>query len=396
MKFARWFIVILLFLTILPLSVMAQNNSLNTGDLENKIKEYQNKLNDLHQQKNTLSSQIQYMDTQIYLTELKIEETENKIAATQKEIDLLTTKIEGLDNSLNYLSQMLIKRIVTGYKTRQASFLSILLDSNNANELLNRIKYYKTTQDNNQKTLIQVQETKLNFEEQKKLREEKKVELDQLTQTLENQKSALNSQKSQKQKLLADTQNDEATYQQLLENAQKQLASFRSFVQSAGGGIIAANGFGQGSDGWYYSQRDERWATKTIGYSGETILNVGCLITDIAMMMKKNGSNWTPLDIASNPDYFFSNTAYMLYPSRFSWPIGLNYVNIDIGSIPDEVKNGHPVIAGLYAGAYGTHYITIKTVDNDDYIIHDPYYGPDKKFSEYYSRSAIFVAGVFK
>ena len=114
------------------------------------------------------------------------------------------------------------------------------------------------------------------------------------------------------------------------------------------------------------------------------------------MVMKKYGSNLTPSDIASNSTYFFSNTAYMLFPGRFSWPIGLSYVNISTSDINTEIQAGRPVIVGLYHGAFGTHYIVLKQVDGDDYIIHDPYYGPDKKFSDLYSKSSIFVAGVFK
>lgn len=389
---------LILFLFLLSAHfTFAQNNQTDQkNELEKKIQEYQKKLDELNQQKNTLSSQIQYMDTQIYLTTLKIQETEQNIEHTKKEIDILSSKIEGLDTSLNYLSRLLLERIVERYKKRSISIFSLILDSSNATDFVNQMKYLQTAQENNQKLLIQVQGTKLNFEEQKKLREKKKVELDNLNNTLNQQKMSLNNQKNAKQRLFEITKNDEKTYQNLLEEAQKQLSAFKSFVQTAGGGVISANGFGEGSDGYYYSQRDERWAYKTIGLSNDNLLEVGCLIADIAMIMKKYGKNITPLDIASDANYFFSNTAYMLHPSKFSWPIGLNYTNISTASIDDEIRNGRPVIAGLYAGKYGTHYVILKQIDGGDYVMHDPYYGPDKKFSEYYSKNSIFVAAVFK
>jgi len=366
------------------------------GTIQNRIKELEQKLTDVRQQKNTLSSQIQLMDTQIKLTELKIQETEDKITQTQKEIENITTRIEGLDTSLDYLSKTLLKRIVDGYKKRDVSIFNLLLDSDSAGDLFNRIKYQKTAQENNQKLIVKVQELKNNFEEQKQKREDKKIELDNLNKVLNEQKNNLASQKKAKQNLLAVTQNDERNYQQLLDEARRQLSSFRSFTQAGGGGVIGANAFGTGSDGWYYSQRDARWANNRIGASSENILEVGCLLTDIAMVMKKYGNNMTPADIAGNTSYFFSNTAYMLHPSRFGWPNGLNYSNIDISSIKDEINSGRPVIAGVYAGAYGTHYIVLKAIDGDDFIMHDPYYGPDKKFSEHYNKSSIFVAGVFR
>ena len=208
------------FFFLVIFSIQAQD----TTDLQKKINEYQEKLQQLKQQKNTLSSQIQYMDTQIYLTGLQISATEQKIVETAKEINLLGSRIEGLDQSLDYLSKLLIKRVVEGYKKRPFSVFSLILDNKNANDFLNQVKYLKTAQTNNQKLLYTVQETKTNYEEQKKLREEKKTELDKLTETLNYQKQSLDNQRIQKQKLLADTQNDEKVYQRRLADAQRELS----------------------------------------------------------------------------------------------------------------------------------------------------------------------------
>jgi len=122
------------------------------------------KINQSRQQANTLSSQIKLMDSQINLTLLKIQETEDKIIQTQKEIDNITTRIAGLDTSLDYLSKTLLKRVIDGYKQRSISLLNILLASDNASELLNKIKYQKTDQENNHILIIKIQELKNNFE----------------------------------------------------------------------------------------------------------------------------------------------------------------------------------------------------------------------------------------
>ncbi|MBI3619573.1 C39 family peptidase [Candidatus Roizmanbacteria bacterium] len=383
---------LLLLLFSFASMIMAQDTMQN---VEQKIMEYQTKLDSIRKEKNTLSSQIQYMDTQIYLTELRILDTESKIFTTQKEIELLTARIENLDSSLDHLSKLLIKRIVDGYKKGGVSFFALVLNSDNADDLINRIKYEKTAKNNNQKLLIHVQETKLNFEEQKKLREDKKNKLAALTVNLNRQKVDLDTQKAQKQKLLTDTQNDETTYQRLLAQAQAQLAAFKSFVVTAGAGVISANQFGTGADGSYYSQRDERWAYKTIGYSSENILNVGCLLTSVAMVAKKLGNNVTPLDIAVDPSRFWGNTASMNYP----WPsiAGKNYSAVN--NIDQELQNGNYVIVGVtYSSCAnsngGDHYVVLTKKDGGDYIMNDPIYGPDLKFSSHYS--TICSSGTFK
>lgn len=228
-------IVILTIFFIASQIIVAQNNQeQQIKNIQNKINEYQIKLNQLRQEKNTLASQIQYMETQIYLTTLQITETEQKINLTRKEIEILGARIEGLDTSLDYLSKLLLKKIVEGYKNRSLSFLTALLDSVSADDFISRIKYLKTTQENNQRLLIQVQQTKLNFEEQKKLREEKKLELDSLKTRLANQKLELNNQRAAKQKLLIQTQNDEQIYQELLAKAQAEYAAILGIIAGAG------------------------------------------------------------------------------------------------------------------------------------------------------------------
>ena len=345
------------------------------------------KISQLAKQRNTLASEISYIDTQIYLTNLKVAETENKIEQTEKEIGLLNERIEGLDESLNKLSKLLLKKIVVDYKNKRISLLSIFLEADRIDDLVNRIKYIKTTRENNQKLIIQVQNAKINFEEQKKLREEKKVELDNLKLLLAKQKTDLLNQQNAKRKLLADTQNSEAVYQQILTQAQRQLAAFKSFVQQSGAAtVISANAFGTGSDGNYYSQRDERWAYQTIGYSSENILNVGCLITSTAMVGKKMGLNLTPSDIASNYDNFYGLTAYL----NLNAPIlgGKSRKAISIGEIDSYLNSNQYVIAGVYRTSCnygGDHFVVLTKKEGDTYKMHDPIYGPDKNFSDYYS-----------
>lgn len=212
-------------------SIYAQQNA---SDVAKKIEEYQKKLNDLGRQRDTLSSEIQYMTLQINLTALKIQETEEKIISTQKEIEILTSRIKGLDTALNHLSKLMLKKVVVGYKNRTISFFDMLFDSQNANDFISRVKYLKTAQENNQKLLVQVQETKLNFEEQKSLREEKTIELAKLEAQLNNQKVDLDNQKGAKQKILSVTQNDERVYQRLLEQARAEYAAIQGIISGAG------------------------------------------------------------------------------------------------------------------------------------------------------------------
>ncbi|OGK47826.1 hypothetical protein A2963_03160 [Candidatus Roizmanbacteria bacterium RIFCSPLOWO2_01_FULL_40_13] len=221
---------VIIYLILGQVSV-AQNKA---DDVQKKIGEYQKKLSELTLQRNTLSSEIQYMSLQINLTTLKIQETEEKIISTQNEVEILSSRIEGLDNALDHLTKLLLKKVVENYKNRPASFFELIFDSQNANDFISQVKYLKTAQENNQKLLLQVQETKFNFEEQKSLREKKSVELNELEAQLNSQKASLNNQKAAKQKLLEVTQNDERVYQKLLERAKAEYAAIQGIIAGAG------------------------------------------------------------------------------------------------------------------------------------------------------------------
>lgn len=377
-----------------PQFLVAQESSDDAkNSLQKKIDEYESKLSDLRNQKSTLSSQIQYMDTQIYLTGLRSKETTEKIEKTEYEIETIDDWIDDLDVSLDKLSKTLLERIIAGYKTRQSSVIDVIFDSSNASDVVNKLKYYQIARESNKKVLLEVQEAKLNYEEQRKLREKKKKELDVLKQTLIAQEEELKVQQDAKRTLLQVTQSDESTYSQLLAEAKRQIAAYKQFVQTTGVGTIAADGLGTGEGGWYFSQRDERWANTQMGTSGESVLDVGCFITSIAMVMKFYGADYTPLNISTSSHYFLPGSAYMYLPSTFngSWPNGKNYKNISYSEVSSYVGRNIPVIAGVRGSS---HYVVLKKTDGDDFIMNDPIYGPDKKVSDYYSLSGPY--GIFE
>ncbi len=363
------------------------------NEWEEKKRDAERKLEETLQEQDSLSNEIDRMDTEIYLTELHILETEARIEKTEKEMETLDGRIDGLDTSLDDLSETLISRIAESYKHQNVSLITLLFDADNANSLLEKLQYQQAAQNHNQQLLIEVQQAKLNFQDQKTLREKKRAELASLQETLAVQQSELQNQRGQREQLLAVTQNNESTYRNLIAEADRQIAAFQNFVQSTGVGKIEAGSLGTGEGGWYLSQRDSRWASNVMGSSRMSILDVGCFITSISMVFRSYGFDMNPMTLATNPNFFLPRSAYMYIPSRFngSWPGGKNYKNISAGQIPDYLSRGVPVISGVNGGS---HYIVLKKQEGGEYIMNDPIYGPDLKVSEYYGLSGPF--GIFE
>jgi len=356
-----------------------------TSCLSDKMACLESKLADTKSQADTLSSAISMLNGKIQVQELQIAQTAAEIKQLENEIGELSTRITGLELSLDRMSTLLIERAQTIYKQGTTNPFLLLTESDSLSEFMTDYKYTQMAQRHISQVMKQAENQRLDYDQQKNLKEIKQTEVAKKKALLEKQQQDLNQQKQGKQNLLNITKNDEQRYQQLLSQARSEIASFKNFATSKGGGVVSAQ---NSPDGWYFSQRDERWANQGIGSSAESILNVGCLVSSTAMIKKKFGEDVTPSSIAGNSGYFFSNTAYMLKP----WPAPSGYHYADAGfsqSKLDEELNKNPVIVRISAGPYGTHFVVIKEKKDGAYIMHDPWEGFDKKFTDFYSLGQI-------
>ena len=343
------------------------------------------KLNEISHRKSSLTNEISLINGRINLQQLKIKQTLTEISKLETEIDDLSNQIENLNYSLDRLTDMLLERVRARYKRSRVSSLVLLFNVDSLRSLFLKQRYLDEAGKQTAELMKKAETQRLLYDQQKLKKEQVQIELEDKKMELETQRKELATQKSAQQRILAQTKNSEKVYQKLLAQAEAEIASFKTFTTSKGGGVIGPI---NSPDGWYFSQRDSRWAGAPIGSSGEKILNVGCLITSVAMVKKKFGENVTPAMIALNNGYFFANTAYMLQP--FPAPAGYHYVNLRYSqaTLKEEVAK-NPVIVKLLAGPYGTHFVVIKTEKDGKFIMHDPWEGYDKNFTSYYSLGQI-------
>jgi len=354
---------------------------------------WESRINQAKTEANTLQSAINILNSQIQLQSLKIQQTVNEIYQLEKEIDELTQRIEGLSISLDKLSGILIERIRASYKQSRKQYKANFFASDSFNDFITQYRYLNQAQEQTLEIMHRTELQRATYDQQKQLKKEKQTEVSLKKSELERQKSELDIQKSVKNSLLAETKNNEAIYQQKLAEAIAELNSLKAFSNSKSGSILPEQ---NSPDGWFFSQRDQRWANYLIGSSDMSIMEVGCLISSTAMIKKKLGENVNPITIANNNGYFLYPTAYMSRP----WPTPSGYYyqySAYSQSILDSKLNENPVIVKLSAGPYGTHFIVIKEKKDGQYIMHDPWEGYDKKFNDFYSLSQILqIASLVK
>lgn len=204
------------------------------GDLQKKIAEYQQQIDSLQDQEKTLKQQIALMDSQIKLTGLKIIETQNKIKILTEEIKTLSAKIVRLEDSLNFISKVLLERLAEAYKSSRIDPTVLLFSSRNFSEFVLRYRYLQKLQFHDRELLLSMEKTRTNYDDQKTLKAEAQKSMEKLGKQLVVQKAELNSQVAVRKKLLDETKGKEAVYQKLLADARAELEAILGILEGKG------------------------------------------------------------------------------------------------------------------------------------------------------------------
>lgn len=336
------------------------------SDLQKTIDELNQKIKDTQNRAATLANQISYMDNQSRLTTLKIQETTEKVAQTEAEIEILTSRIVILEKSLTNISGLLIDRVVATYKNLHVPAGLTIFSSDGFSELISRTKYLSLVQAHDKKILFDVQSTKADFEQQKKLMEEKKQELDLLTKKLEDQKASLAQQKQEKESLLIITKNDEKRYQELLAKTKAEQAAIQSAVRQA---LLSLK------DGTPVEEGKE---IALVGNTGAPSCSTGA---HLHFEVTKDGARQNPTDYLKSRDVIWDNAPDGPFPFNGSWNWPLNS--------PIRVTQGYGMTYFARTGFYGGGGHTGVDMNSTDIVIHAPKNGTLYKGSTRCGSSAI-------
>lgn len=199
-----------------------------------KITCLQTKISEKQSQAQTLANIITVLSSQISVQELQIRQTKLEIAKLIDEVDALTNRISGINVSLDRMSLAMIERISTNYKRREVNAFYLLLNSESLEHFSTKYKYIKLAQAHTTDVMKQTESQKIDYDEQKRLKEEKQKEIEQKRALLQTQQNQLTSQRADQQVLLDQTKNDEKRYQEELARTLAESGAIRSIVAGRG------------------------------------------------------------------------------------------------------------------------------------------------------------------
>ncbi len=194
----------------------------------------QKKLEEINGEKITLTNTISLINGKISLQELQINQLEGEISQLEKEILELGNRITGLNVSLDRLSTVLIDRIKAQYKQSQLSPIVLIASSQSFNHLVSQYKYVTQAGQQTALAMGKAETQRIEYDEQKALKEEKQVEVQTKQSKLQTERGALSKQKQEQQFLLTETRNNEAKYQAELEKTLAELNAIQSIIAGKG------------------------------------------------------------------------------------------------------------------------------------------------------------------
>jgi predicted nucleic acid-binding Zn-ribbon protein len=333
---------------------------------------------------NLLNDQIDYINQQQTNTQQGLEDVKNRIFDISNQITDLTGSIADNEKTIAYQKTILAGLMQTYYDYDQQGLLKIMLLDQSLSSF-SQSDYVEQSGSKVSDVLTTIQNTQAELSKEKQQLSDAYDQNTQLKSQLQDKQFSLQATENQKQALLTQTQGQEQQYENMLANIEAEKNQLFDFSSAGNLSDVFASLKNYptppknewASTSWYYSQRDPRWGTERIGLSPYLMENDGCAVTSVSMVFKDLGASINPGQLAKDNIFY---DALIDWPNSWKGNINLasstGHGNINWSTVNKYVDNGTPVIVHIN-GSGGGHYVVITGRDSHDYIVHDPYFGPN-------------------
>jgi murein DD-endopeptidase MepM/ murein hydrolase activator NlpD len=194
--------------------------------IEEEIKIYQKELEGIGREKNSLSKSIKELDVTKKKLVADINVTQKKIDKTNLTIQNLSSDINTKERNINHGVESIKAGIQQTSEFEDSTMVEILLSQDDFSEIWNDIDNIVTLREKIRSNVVELKEVKVELEDTRAETIDAKNELIALKSKLSDQQKVVVQNTNEKNKLLKETQNNEANYQKLIK---EQLAKKEAF-----------------------------------------------------------------------------------------------------------------------------------------------------------------------
>ncbi len=354
-------------------------------ELEKKAAIYADLIKLKNKQQNILSIQLDSINSEQKTTMTQLQQTQQQVQDLAQQIDGLEKEITEKEKLMDLQKKILSELVQSYYEYEQQGTLPVVMANKNFSAVFDQQDYLQQSGVKVSSLLNEISAVKKSLMDNQNVLNQKKAESDSAKNDLVNKKNDLQNSENQKTSLLIQTQGDAEKYKQMLAHIEAQKLQLFDFSAASNlNEIIGSVGnypkpsSNLASTDWYFSQTDSRWGGNKIGNSKSLMKDWGCAVTSLAMVFREKGNSTDPGKLAKQQ--IFSGDL-IDWPN--SWDPGINLVssvshgNINWSTVNAQIKKGNPVIVYIKRSRGGGHYVVITGKDSNDYIVHDPYFGPN-------------------
>lgn len=196
--------------------------------LEKEIAKYQSELNDISKQKNSLAGAIQELDITKKKLSTDIAVTQSKIDKTNLRIQSLGRDIGSKENSISISMKAIAEGIRETSESEQTNIFATILSNQNFTSAWNDVENIVALREKTRENVLELKQVKSDLEDTRQVTIDAKNELLNLKSQLSSQHKIIEQNVAAKNKLLAETKNNEASYQKLLQDRIAQKEAFES------------------------------------------------------------------------------------------------------------------------------------------------------------------------
>ncbi len=208
-----------------------KNHNQEIQKLDKEIAEYQKQLSATSAKKNTLQAKLDELNLSIKKKNAEISQTQNKIDTTKLEIKKLSGNIESAQQSIDVNSEGLGESLRALAVAEDQSLAAQVL-SLGAQDVWDDVVRSQSVQSAVRDNIKSLSQAKQEFTDTKTATEAKQAQLVKQQQTLKTQQGSLNAQKTSQADLLAQTKNQEATYQKIIAQKKMQQQAFEGALNN--------------------------------------------------------------------------------------------------------------------------------------------------------------------
>lgn len=240
MKFGRA-VVLIAVASLLPLPIFAQTASelqaqideqnAQISALNKEIDQYTKELANTTKQKNTLQNKVAQLDLQRKKLTSQIAVTQKQINNTQLQIQQLAAGIETKEGSIEVNRAGLAQSLRRLSQAEDAPLSLSVLSSSSLSDTWQDIDAHAVLEEAVQNDIKVLSSEKKLLSNSKATAEDKKKELDAQKRTLTTQQGSLDATRKAQAELLAETKNQESSYQALIAKKRAQEAAFEAALQ---------------------------------------------------------------------------------------------------------------------------------------------------------------------